>query len=766
MNEVAQTGDFRLRHRIYVVAAICVGIAAAGCSGDPAVEKQRYFESGNRYAAKGQHAEAIIEYRNAITLDQLFADARYRLAESYATTGDTVNAVREYVRAADLLPGNVAAQLKAGGYLLVFRRFEDARMRADKALAVDPDSADAHILRGNALAGLHQLDSAIAEVEEAIAIDPDALQAYMSLGALQLYRNRQAEAEAAFLRAVELAPASVPAHLAMANYYWTIGRADDTHQWLRKAVAVDPKNLDANRALGVFLLVMNRAPEAEESLRRVADASNSDGARLALADYYLATGRKSEAVPILRGIDRAAGTVYSRAQARLASLDYRDKPAQAHALIDARLREAPQDLELLTLKSRMLLDENRLDEAAAAAKAAVEAHPRSAGAHHARGLVHIARNELNEAIASFNEVARLNPQAVTARLQLVRAHMLKGGTTAAAQYAEEAVRLQPRDPTTRLILARALMADRRLTRAGEILEALVAEYPAWPPAVAQLATVHLALGDTDKAQASYEQALRVEPDLLEAIAGLVAIDITSKRPDAGRARIDAALGKSPNDVGVLLLAARTYAATGDLTRSEQSLRRVIELDASVLQAYSLLAELYLRTGRIAAAAEEFRRLVARQPDSVAGYTMIGILLQAQNRIGEAIAEYRRAVAMDSRAAVAANNLAWLYGEGHGSLDEALALAQMAKGKLPSQPEINDTLAWIYYKKGMPTFAIPLLRDSVERDPQNAIYHYHLGLAYAKADQLDRARTSLTEALRLRPEIDQSGEAQRLLRRKT
>src|SRR5687767_1750977 len=39
-------------------------IAFGACSQDPAVRKQRYLESGNRYVEQSKLQEAVIEYRN------------------------------------------------------------------------------------------------------------------------------------------------------------------------------------------------------------------------------------------------------------------------------------------------------------------------------------------------------------------------------------------------------------------------------------------------------------------------------------------------------------------------------------------------------------------------------------------------------------------------------------------------------------------------------------------------------------------------------
>ena len=59
-------------------------------------------------------------------------------------------------------------------------------------------------------------------------------------------------------------------------------------------------------------------------------------------------------------------------------------------------------------------------------------------------------------------------------------------------------------------------------------------------------------------------------------------------------------------------------------------------------------------------------------------------------------------------------------------------------------------------------AIPLLRSSIEKDSRQPLYHYHLGLAYAKSGDKERARESLQEAIRLAPDFAGSADARRVL----
>jgi tetratricopeptide (TPR) repeat protein len=127
------TSGLRSPSALIICAAVVFGGA---CSRDPHAAMLKYAKSGDAYMAAGKTAEAIIEYRNAIDKDPRAGDVRVKLADAYLAQGDGAKAIGEYVRAADVLP-DATVQLKAGKLLLLARRFDDAKVRAEKALAAE-----------------------------------------------------------------------------------------------------------------------------------------------------------------------------------------------------------------------------------------------------------------------------------------------------------------------------------------------------------------------------------------------------------------------------------------------------------------------------------------------------------------------------------------------------------------------------------------------------------------------------------------------------
>jgi Flp pilus assembly protein TadD len=203
------------RVRGSALAGVLAALLAVGACSQSA---QEYKASGDSYFEQQDYRRAILEYQNALKINAQLGDVRAKLAEAYTRTGQTVNAIGEYIRAADLLPHDTRLQLLAVRAFLASGRFEDAKTRVERVLEQDPRNGEAQGLLGSALIGLKDGDSALKEIEEAIQLDPTRASSQSALGALKLTRGDLAAAESAFKKAADLSPQSVTPKLSLANF--------------------------------------------------------------------------------------------------------------------------------------------------------------------------------------------------------------------------------------------------------------------------------------------------------------------------------------------------------------------------------------------------------------------------------------------------------------------------------------------------------------------------------------------------------------------
>jgi tetratricopeptide (TPR) repeat protein len=745
-----------------VIAGVVVVSLGSACS-KPDVDA--HFKRANNYAEQSRLSEAIIEYRLALQAAPSRGDIRLNLADAYFRNHDAANALKESVRAADLLPGDATAQLKAGNMLLLAHSFEDAKARANKILALDRNSADGQILLGNALAGLKDMDGAVAEYQEAIALNPSADNAYLSIGAIQLARGNRTEAETSFRKATEVAPKSVPALMALANFLWASGRVAEGEQTLKDALALEPANLKANRALGIFYVASNRAAEAEPYFKVIAKTANTTAATLSLSDYYVLTKRLGDAKTVLNELAKQKDA-YAAATTRLAAVDVveRNRSVALTKLGDV-LGKYPKDAPAHLLRARVLMMDGKRDEAMADANAIVTDDPNSSQVSDAFliiGNIQASLDRTDDAIKAYEEVLRRTPKPIAANLALGSLYLKRGSLDKAATYDEQARAIDPNNPQARTLQVRILLAQRNMARAKEELASLRKAFPSSPSVLALVGAQQLAERQFDAARASYMKAAELAPNDLEALAGLVTVDLLRGHAKDAVGRIEESLKRTAPTANFLMLAAQTYEAAGEPTKAEELLKRAIEVEPARLQAYSLLGRFYYKQNRLDDARSQFQSIAERNPKSTSAITMLGTLLQVQQRLPEAEQQYQRVLAFDSRAPVASNNLAWLYVTNNRNLDQALQLAQGALQQLPDEPHIMDTVGWIYYRKNMASAAIPHLESSVRSDPNDPTSHYHLGMAYRQVGQFAKATTELQRALAFKTEFDGAAEARQAL----
>ena len=125
--------------------------------------------------------------------------------------------------------------------------------------------------------------------------------------------------------------------------------------------------------------------------------------------------------------------------------------------------------------------------------------------------------------------------------------------------------------------------------------------------------------------------------------------------------------------------------------------------------------------------------------------------------------YQDALKLNAKFAPAANNLAWILSETGGNIDEALSYAQTAREQRPDDPHIGDTLGWIYYKKNAFLKATSVLKDAMDKLPDNPLVVYHYGMAQLKNGDKAAAKKALENSLRLSAAFSGADEARKALK---
>jgi non-specific serine/threonine protein kinase len=191
-----------------------------------------------------------------------------------------------------------------------------------RALAIDPELADAHMWLGSALLNLGQVDEAIAEIREAIRLEPDNGQAHQGLArALWIGKGDFAAAIPEFERSIELNPEAGYSYLQVSLLLAWEGQYGRAEEFSRRAVDLQEQYISGNAGLQivgghsrlgyVYYLQGRYADALKEYERELAFINSSDHALRERTNIELgvrvgaAYHRQGQAEDAARHFDRA-----------------------------------------------------------------------------------------------------------------------------------------------------------------------------------------------------------------------------------------------------------------------------------------------------------------------------------------------------------------------------------------------------------------------------------------------------------------------------
>ncbi len=158
-------------------------------------------------AERGQVAEAITHYQEALEIEPGDAKTHYSLGIALAGCGRVNEAITQYQKALEIEPDYVDAHNNLGAVLVGCGRVGEAIAHYQKALEIKPDCAAVENNLGAALANLRRVDEAVTHYQKALEIEPDYVEARYNLGLVLASRGRLDEALRHFRTALDLASA-------------------------------------------------------------------------------------------------------------------------------------------------------------------------------------------------------------------------------------------------------------------------------------------------------------------------------------------------------------------------------------------------------------------------------------------------------------------------------------------------------------------------------------------------------------------------------
>jgi tetratricopeptide (TPR) repeat protein len=740
----------------------------AACGRDPIARRNKFLASGQKYLEQNKYEEAAIEFRNALQLDRGHIPSHLGIAKALQQMGDHQNAMAIYQQVLRLDGKNVPAKLALGEYMISAGVqkpdfFKQAQRVAEEVLQVEPSSIDALILLGNAYSGQNETDKAIEQYEKALALKPGNLKATLFIATAQFRKKDIVKAEEIFKQALRQHPNEIQPYIAIATFYSLTQRLQEAENNFRRAFDLAPTDYLSLNALVTFYTSMKKTAEAESVFKEaIARKPAEPGLRLGLADFYLRQGKTDMGIAALKELLEVSKG-YRGALLLLAEVFLNIDEAKASGYIGTLLAANKNDPQARYLQGKIYRMHREFDKAMIEFDAAIKVDPSIFTAYLEKANLQLIGGELEACDATLKEVLKRNRNYLPARGAYARLLAIRHHPQEALQQAQEILSVMPDNEDALAARAEALRTLGKLAEARKEWARLCEIRPKNSAYWYRLGIVETLVENRPAALAGFRKALELEPGYVAAINNILSLYILDKQFNAAFAELDRLAKTACPQDEIHRFRGQVFLDKGDLDAGEAEFNKAIQVNSKNYQSYILLAQLNLKRNNVEQAIRELDQLIAKNDKLSSAFLQKAYYLQIAKNIPGAVTNYRKALALDSENAVAANNLAWLLCENNTNLDEGLAFAQTAKKKLPEDPEIAETLGWIYYKMKNYTLAVDQLLVSLNnRKKPNAENYFRLGMAYYQKGDAAMARPALRKALDLSPSFPGSSEARKIL----
>ncbi len=732
------------------LAATALACSLIGCNRSPQAREKRFLERAEKLASQKDYARALLETRNAAIVMPKDAEPYYRMALLELQTNQANAAVRDLGKALQLNAGHQQARLKLSELMALNGNrqvVEGAEKELHEVLAASPGNLEAIDTLAFTQWRLGKPDDAAKMLEETLAKVPARLQTSVALARVKMSRNDLAGAEQVLVAAVAAAPESAAAALALSRFYLMIKKHELAEEQARKAVQLDSRNGLALLTLGNLEAEKGRKDQAEETYKRLAQLPDPRY-RSIHAIFLFEIGRRQEAIMELVKLHKATPDDRALRGYLVAAYQANGQGAEARAVVEDALKHNPKDVEALLIRGNGYLQEGKPKEAERDLQAALHYRGDSIPAHFALAQLYQRTGRSLSARQQLQEVLRLKPDMLQARLALARILTLASEPEGAIGLLNEAPAAQRNLPASIVERNWALKAKN--------------DWPAFRRSVEE----GLKLGRT--------------PDLVfqDGLAKLNAGDFAGARTDAQEV-----LKLRAEDFGAAGMLAASYAGQKQTQKAVEALREIVEAHPKSAPLQKLYGDWLRSDGKSGPAREAYRAATALDPKyleadfaivgmdvadkqmDTARKTLSSMLEKSQGNpkilllLGSletdptvAMSRYRAVLETEPKNAVALNNLAYLMA--NTDPDGALPYAQQAVEIAPDSAMIQDTIGWIYYRKGAYGTAVRYLETAVSKEP-NPRRQFHLALTYIKHGNERQGRALLATALAKDPQLTKS-----------
>jgi len=754
-----------------------------GC-GDPEEKVQGYIDNGKSLYEQEKYKKAALEFKNALQIDNKRSEAYYHLGLMNEVNKNWRPMFVNYSRTVELNPQHIAARLKLGTIFLASKQFEKALKQAEGILAVKANNTDALALKGKILLQQKKIEEADLLAVQALQLDSQHIEAVhlkasilsekkeyeaalktlnqvlatqpqaLSLHLLKLYIHYQQKdllaVEKSYLALIKQFPENLDFPQRLAQFYLKTDRKSEAEEILETSIQNNADNIKPKLAFLDYLAAQNPLIIETTIKKYLTIHPNSSEFHFRLAGFYIKNKNITEAKKLLVWVvENQTDTPEAlKAKINLAkiALIEKDEPLMMQLVTEILAVDAG-NLDAQILKAADEMVKGLYEQVISNLRGVLRDHPKSGEATVLLAQAY-ARNKSPElAMESFRKAIELSPENFKAVMPVV-AQMIKSKDLERAEKTLlKALSYNPNHAGGLQVLAqiRLLRKDWKGTQnLADFISTRVAGkgYSKYLSGV-----ISQGQGDCEEALDKYQEALIESPKLAIALKGIVSCYQSLKQYNQAITFLDEFSKKNPDNFYPTLLKSHLFIVDKKRDKAITTLKQAIQKYSKTPQLYEALASLYQNEKELNKAVEVYQDAVKILPNYLKFRLNLAFLYQEQQQYKQALDEYESILEKASKAEMVINNLASLlldHFKSEANIKRALKLTQQFKDS--KQAYFLDTYAWALLNSGKTREALDIFKNVVVKEPNVAVFKYHLAYAYYEMKDYITARNAVKKAL--------------------
>ena len=615
---------------------------------------------------------------------------------------------------------------------------DDCSLLLQKALARDPENAEAHILNARVQMVKNELPKAIEELTRLNARYPGRPDLLYQLGVAQLLNKDIDKAVENLTAAVNRQPDFTQATLLLSELSLRKGNYDVAINRLNPLIASQPK-------LGQAYVLLAEAYHAQRKL-----------------DTSLAVYRQ-----LLQQFPNTPEAYYATGNI----LREQNKPAEARKAFEKTLELATNHVRSVTQLVVLDLAETNFPAALQRVQKLIDKDPKSAGPPYLQAQVYQAKNDLAQAEASLLKAIELEPNFRDAYMRLARLYAVSNRHQQALDRLQGVLTKNPKDSAALMQMGMIYDQKKDYAKAAETYEKALALSPNFQACLNNLAYLYAEhLNKLDRAFELATKARNLDLQQHKAMESrLASVDVGAlPPPDPATAdtlgwilyrRGDYAQAASllresaqnaPAEPEIQFHLGMAEYRQGEEEAARVALQRALQLSKDFQgkdEAQQCLAILNLDTTSGGAnVVQTLEQSLAKRPDDPILLSRLAGCYERAGAIDKAVSTYEKGLKLNPGSVPLMLKLAQLQAGPLKRPAAALELARAARKGAPDDPSAGHIFGQLLFQTGDYAQAYSLLLESSRKQPKQPQVLYDYAWAAYGLGRVDEARSAMQAAV--------------------